>query len=277
MSDVNSSESTTATPVPRDVIVVEGPETAEYLHGQVSQDILDLEIGESRLSLLLEPRGRLEVLFRVTRAGDDVFVLDSDPGAGTLLRSSLERFKLRTKAEFSEPGWSMLAVRGPDAAEVAQQAEGEVVAAAILPVGGFDVFGPAPRSDNDPDPRHAESRAAAGLPVMGVDLREGDIPNETGLLDLAVSFTKGCYRGQELVERIDSRAGGRRTLMRFAADGSLEVGDALDTADPAGLGGEVRSVVETQAGTVGFALVDASADDATHSSGVAVKVAPVVS
>jgi len=271
-----SDAPTTATPMDRDVVLVEGPEAAEYLHGQVSQDITDLAIGESRLSLLLEPRGRLEVAFRVTRFGQDTFVLDTDPGSGETLRGSLERFKLRTRAEFSEPDWSMLAVRGPAAEQVASEAAGELVVAAILPSDGLDVLGPAPSSAAPADPSPASSRAAQGLPVMGTDLQEGDIPNETGLLDLAVSFTKGCYRGQELVERIDSRAGGRRLLKRFALDGPAQPGDVL-TPTSAGLDGEIRSVVAHDGASVGFALVDAAAESAEHSSGVSTELTPLIS
>ncbi|MDG2113696.1 MAG: hypothetical protein P8N02_13905, partial [Actinomycetota bacterium] len=213
-------DATTANPVDRDVVVVEGPEAASFLHGQVSQDVEGLGIGESRLSLLLEPRGRLEVFFRITRSGDQTYVLDTDPGVGELLRTSLERFKLRTKAEFSQPDWIMLAVRGPEAVAVAEAADGVEVAVAALWSGehGVDLFGVAPSASVGASSAFDELRARRGLPAMGIDLLEGDIPNETGVLVESVSFDKGCYRGQELVERIDARQGGRRSLRRFHTD-----------------------------------------------------------
>jgi folate-binding protein YgfZ len=247
----------------RDVVVVEGPEAGGFLHGQVSQDIESLTVGESRLSLLLEPRGRLEVFFRVTRAGEALFVLDTDPGFGESLCASLERFKLRTRAEFSRPGWSMLAVRGPGATAVEHQGSSVVAEPLWHDVEGIDLLGEAPLApavETITASDFARSNALAGLPVMGVDVLAGDVPNDTGLVDVSVSFTKGCYRGQELVERIDARSGGRRSLRRYSTPADVSAGMAVEVRGETI--GEVRSAVRTDAGTWGFALVAADVDHA---------------
>ena len=87
--------------VPRDVVIVSGPEAELYLQGQISADVAALEPDESALSFLLEPRGRIEALFVISRTGPDTFVADTEPGFGGEMTASLARFKLRTKVEFS--------------------------------------------------------------------------------------------------------------------------------------------------------------------------------
>src|SRR4051794_22174949 len=95
----------------RDVVRALGPETLTFLQGQLSQDI-DMPIGESRWSLLLAPTGKVDAWLRVTRTGDDEFVLDTDAGFGDAALSRLERFKLRTKCEFELTHERCVAVRG---------------------------------------------------------------------------------------------------------------------------------------------------------------------
>ena len=96
----------------RDVLAVDGPDTETYLHGQISQNGDDMVDGESRLSFLLEPKGNLESCFRITRLGQEHYLLDTEPGHGSLLLASLERFKLRSKIEFVLHDWKMVSVLG---------------------------------------------------------------------------------------------------------------------------------------------------------------------
>lgn len=265
--------------VPRDVLVVMGPEAETYLQGQISADVEAMEVGQSTLSFLLEPRGRVEALFVISRVGPEAFVADTEAGFGDAMTASLERFKLRTKAEFSLQQWTMHAVRGPTSAAEpttaavatgAADAPEHVVRPAHWPLaGGHDLLA-SPGSTVSSSGHGAEHvsavefealRMAYGLPSMGSEIQPGDIPNETGLVERAASFTKGCYRGQELVERIDSRAGGRRGIRRFRAGGSVAAGEELRDADGAGIGA-VLSAASLDGATVGFASVrrDAAGD-----------------
>ena len=86
---------------PRDVVVVEGADAQKYLHSQVSQVIADQAVGEQRWTFVLEPTGKIDVLARVTRTGDDRFELDTDAGFGEALLSRINRFKIRVAADTS--------------------------------------------------------------------------------------------------------------------------------------------------------------------------------
>lgn len=265
-----------AATVQRDVLVVTGPEAASYLHGQISADVEAMEVGQSALSFLLEPRGRIEAFFAISRVGPETFVADTDAGFGEAMTTSLERFKLRTKAEFSLQQWTMQAIRGPMSAPEENpnasatgpaDAPEHVVRPAHWPfASGYDLL-VSPGSAVDSTAEGAEQvsagefealRMAYGLPAMGAEIQPGGIPNETGLVERAASFTKGCYRGQELVERIDSRAGGRRSICRFRAAGDVATGQGLRGADGAGIGA-VLSAASLAGAVVGFALVQRDA------------------
>jgi folate-binding protein YgfZ len=197
--------------VPRDVVRVAGPEAVAYLQGQLSQDVEGLEVGGSAQSLLLSPQGKIDALVRVTRTGGDELLLDVDGGYGEAVVTRLARFKLRTKAAIEALGWRCLALRGPRVADLGLGARGDALplAAEWPGLAGVDLVGEHPEvPDGVPvcDPAAWEAvRIEAGIPTMGAELTERTIPAETGLVELAVSFTKGCYTGQELVARIDSR------------------------------------------------------------------------
>jgi folate-binding protein YgfZ len=210
----------------RDVVAVRGPDAVEYLQGQLSQDVTALAVGASADSLLLEPDGKLSALLRVTRTDGQGFVLDVDAGYGDAVVARLRRFLLRAKVELTALDWRCLSLRGAGVSEAAGGlltvlAERGVLA---LPFGwngwnGVDLLGPSdvvlgPESVELPagvvacGPDAVEAcRIVSGVPAMGAELTAKTIPHETGIVERTVSFTKGCYTGQELVARIDSRGG----------------------------------------------------------------------
>jgi folate-binding protein YgfZ len=156
----------------QDVVRVSGPDAVTYLQGQLSQDVANLAVGSAAPSFLLEPTGKVSAWLTVHRLADDSYALAVDAGFGAAVAERLSRFKLRTKVDITTEA-----------------------------AGGPATSGLAPDE---------EARIAAGIPRMGAELLPGrTIPAEVGqtLLDASVSFTKGCYTGQELVARIDSRGG----------------------------------------------------------------------
>jgi folate-binding protein YgfZ len=213
MGDVDLRTTLGASPIQRDVVRVHGPEAIDFLQGQLSQDLATVGLHESARSLLLQPTGKVDAWVRFTRTGEDEALVDVDAGHGEAVLARLQRFKLRTKADLELAHWSGLALRGPGAEDVDVPAGVTALPAGWPGVEGVDLL-----SDGElalagvpyVDPSVLEAlRVECGVPVMGRELTEDTIPAEAGqwLIDASVSFTKGCYTGQELVARIDSRGG----------------------------------------------------------------------
>ena len=239
-----------SSPYPRDVVRVSGPDASTYLHSQLSQDLRPMAVGGSAYSFLLEPTGKIVVLARVQRTADDEFVLDTDAGFGDAMVARLNRFKIRVKAEVDVLDWQCLAIRG----EGADAVVGVPAWGGGVDLLGADVEAPA----GCPVAGEAEllaARIAAVWPAMGAEIVPGEVlPAETGVTAVAVSFTKGCYPGQELVERMDSRAAkAPRLLQRVAVAEGTDVGAAYIVA------GEVVGVVTSVLGIDALALVKRSA------------------
>jgi folate-binding protein YgfZ len=209
-----------ATVLDRDVVRVGGPEAITYLQGQLSQDVEAMAPGDVAWSFVLQPTGKVDAWVRVVRAAEDEVVLDLDGGHGDLLVTRLRRFLLRTKADIDPVDWPAVALRGPGAEDAAPAAAGGegTTADLIVPAGwpgieGVDVIGPhasLPAGVAVADAAaYAAARIRAGVPAMGAELTPDTIPAEVGqwVIDASVNFTKGCFTGQELVARIDSRGG----------------------------------------------------------------------
>jgi folate-binding protein YgfZ len=210
-------EGGTWAPAGRDRFSVEGPDAAAYLQGQLSQDVLGLVDGASTWTFLLDPSGKLGTWLRVTRTGPEAFVLDGDPGTAEVAMARLNRFKLRTKAD----------ITGLDVDSVP---------------GGDDAGG-------DDDGTIEVERIEAGVPRAGAELVDDVIPAELGqwMIDTSVSFTKGCYTGQELVARVDSRGGNvPRHLRGLVIEGEVvpPVGAEL-VADPSGTAKVVGTITSS--------------------------------
>src|SRR4051812_48736755 len=159
----------------RDAVRVTGPDAEAFLQGQLSQDVTAMGAGQSAWSFVLQPQGKVDVFVRVTRSGPAEFVLDTDAGWAERLLARLNRFKLRTKVDI-EP------------------VDGGSLPPASLALPDWPGF----EQDGWPVERR---RIEAGFPQMGAEADETTIPAELGshVIARAVSFTKGCYTGQELV------------------------------------------------------------------------------
>ncbi|MYI55694.1 MAG: folate-binding protein YgfZ [Acidimicrobiia bacterium] len=213
----------------RDLLMLTGPDTAGFLQGQLSQDVADLAPGEVTSSLLLHPAGKLLCRLRVTRTGEERFLCDLASGLGEGARARLERFKLRVAVDLEVRRLTMLSVRGavappPPAAGSAGAPTADGEPAAIVAgvrwgsIGGWDLVAgqvAPPEGVRLCDPATLEAvRIEAGIPEAGKELTDGLIPAEAGIVAETVSFTKGCYVGQELVARIDSRGGNTPRRLR---------------------------------------------------------------
>jgi folate-binding protein YgfZ len=257
-----------AAPVARDFISLRGPDARSYAQGQLSQDIDALAIGASAWSFVLQPQGKVDALVRVTRADEDAFVLDVEAGFGDAVLARMTRFKIRIKVDIEPLPWSAIVLRGAGAAASAAEVGGVLVGAGWWNGDdGVALLGPAPVAPPvagaDSVDGFERSRIEAGWPAMGSELGADTIPGETGVVTVAVSFTKGCYTGQELVARIDSRGGNvPRHLRRLRSNDTItagspivvdgkDVGRVTSALDGVALGYVARSVVPPAAATAG--------------------------
>ncbi|MFP5579172.1 MAG: YgfZ/GcvT domain-containing protein [Acidimicrobiia bacterium] len=223
----------------RDVVRVWGPDAESFLQGQLSQDVGALAVGTSSWTFVLQPQGKVDAWARLTRTAADELLLDTDAGWGQALHDRLRRFLIRTKAELELTEQPAVAVRGPGAPH-GDLPDGVVRLPAAGPgVEGYDLLGAGAELPAGVGAMSAgELRAhdvAHGVPAMGRELTESTIPAEVGswIVDESVSFTKGCYVGQELTARIDSRGGNvPRHLRALVLDAPVEEGAGVDCDGP---------------------------------------------
>ncbi len=260
--------------VARDALRVTGPEAGKFLQSQLTQDISSMDLGAHRWSWLLEPAGRVVALLRVFHPGEQEWVLEGDPGCGEAVSARLARFKLRTKADIEAMPARLLCFRGQG-----WNLDGPLVADPPWPgVLGVDRLYldevpdaadllSAPDDDLAGAPALLEAqRIAAGQPRMGTEITERTIPAETGIVEWTVSFTKGCYTGQELVARIDSRGNHvPRKMVRLRLEAEVAPGSEMFDADgtpgvSAAAAGRVTSVgLSPSEGWVGLGYLERKA------------------
>ncbi len=213
-----------------ELVWVTGKDAVTFLDGQVSQDVAAMDVGATARSFLLEPRGKLFALLWLLRGNDSVGLVAGQGRAAGVVEH-LERFRFRVDVGFEIDQRRIAEVWGSNLAEVALRtglkegsdwADRDGVMTATLRGNPLTRLVLAGTDDRDldelglsPAGRIAADavRIEAGEPVMGVDVDEGTIPQESGLVAESVSFTKGCFVGQELVARIDSRGRVNRRLV----------------------------------------------------------------
>jgi len=244
--------------LPREALLVSGRDAGSYLHSQLSNDIASLAVGASRPSLVLEPTGRVVALVRVTRRADTEFVVDLAPGFLDVLAARLAKFKIRVQADITPLTVHCVAVRDQAPIDVGSLVPAGGDHGAALPAWwgdgrAVDLLSTAPidiaRAGTDHD--YEATRIAAVWPEMGPEIVPGDtLPAATGVVSVAVSFSKGCYPGQELVERMDSRGSTAPRTLR-----SISVPTGTSVGDPVVIDGETVGVITTVNGERALAYV----------------------
>ena len=188
--------------------------------------------------------------------GDAEYVLDIDGGFGDAVIARLNRFKLRVKVDIDPLDWQCIAVRGAGATAV------DGLAAEWPGIEAVDVVGPDTVVDigrpGSPDD-YERARIRAGVPAMGREITTATIPGELGVNDRSVSFTKGCYTGQELVARVDSRGGNvPRHLRLVRVEGDAPVGARVEHNGREV--GSVTSVATDDGRTIALAILARSVE-----------------
>ncbi len=193
-----------------------------------------MESGQVTRSLLLGPQGKLDHILWVLR-GDDEVGLITDGGRGEDLAATLARYRIRVDVEIEQSDQPVWIVVGESADETGTWSLIEDGLEADVSWPGIQrtlVVGQRPDLEEGDAEEYESLRIAAGEPHWGVDVDEKTIPQESGLVEATVDFTKGCYLGQELVARIDSRGHVNRHLRILEIEGAgAERGVSLEADD----------------------------------------------
>jgi tRNA-modifying protein YgfZ len=266
-------------------LALTGPERREFLHGQVTQDIETLEPGHGRYAALLTHKGKMLSDLRVLDLGDELLLSCERAGLQELF-NMIRRYKLGADVELHKRTLEMgeLSLIGPDARRIAGATElgpdehdnvratiGEHDVILVATDLGVDVFCDVEATEGvrgtllaagavEVTEAAAELvRVERGRPRYGVDVDDNTIPQEAGLNERAVSFTKGCYVGQETVARLFYRGKPNRHLRGLKLSAPVEPGTPLRLGEKEV--GRVTSVAVSPAhGPIGLALVRRQAE-----------------
>ena len=232
----------------RAVIALEGREARGFLQGLVTQDLTDLAPGHGLYAALLAPQGKILFDFLITE-GDGALLLDCEAAGAEGLVKKLKMYRLRARIEISpRPQLSVYAgLKGRAGERAVSFADPRLAALGPRSIGAVAEM---PAELPGPALYHA-ARLELGVPE-GHDFGSDKIfALDAGLDELnAVSFTKGCYVGQELTARMKHRGTDRKRILAVNADAALPAAGAAVMAGESAIG-EILSVY----GAKGFALV----------------------
>lgn len=281
----------------RALISVTGKDRVRWLHNMATNNVRDLPLNRGAYNFVLNAQGRILADLNVFNRGESL-LLETDRAQVEPLLATLRRFIIMDKVELTDLGnqFTAFGVAGPKAAETLRSAGVDVSGLQPLEIQVGTIGGAAVQvirgAEQKPewfelwtDAAHAGSIAASltgagaypigaealetwrvlrGIPQYGKDIRDRDLPQETGQVH-ALNFNKGCYIGQEIVERIRSRGQVHRKFTGFEfsegapAIGKFEAGGRAFA--------EITSVVRvpSQAGEreigLGYVRVDAVPED----------------
>ena len=183
----------------REFVRVVGPDAADYLQRMVSNDVEALALGEACPALLLTAKARVIAPLVVLRRADDGFLLLTELGLGEVVRTQLTRMRLRARCEIElEEHEAVLVFGGGEGIATDWPGAREALDAGLEPT----------LSEEELELRRIES----GVPRWEHEIDDRILPAEAGLDATHVSFSKGCYPGQEPVARLHFRGHPNRQL-----------------------------------------------------------------
>jgi len=255
----------------RGKLIARGADAVEYLQGQLTNDVEALAPDGGCYTALLDRKGHMQADMRLLRLGTGDLWLDTEPETAATVERHLRMYSVGREVEVEDVSgeWSILSVIGPAAAEMAgtsplapehvqrfYEREGvELLAVAtdlgldlIVRTGGAQELRELLRRSGAAEvtePATEILRVEAGRPRFGREMTTATIPQEAGIDERAVSFTKGCYIGQETVARLHYRGKPNRHLRGLRLEGPVADGDAI-------------AFGEREVGTVGTAVLSPS-------------------
>jgi folate-binding protein YgfZ len=255
-------------------IIARGRDRARLLHNVTSNDVKKLQPGSGSYGFLLTPQGRIQADLHIFCFADH-FLIDTEPELREKAAHLILKYKVADQVELEDvtASTAALGLEGPGAAAILATlgapvpgeqythlpwGEATVVNLSVTGQPGFRIFCPA---GQEPDLACAGAKSATesdirvvrienGLPRYGEDIRETSLPQETQQMQ-AVSFNKGCYIGQEIVERIRAQGHVNKKLVRLQLRSStpLDPGTKL-TVDGKEAGEITSSIYSPDSGQV---------------------------
>jgi len=268
----------------RGKLLLSGPEAAEYLQGQLTNDVESLSPGEGQYAALLDRKGHMQADMRVLRTAEEDFWLDTEAAALQAALRHLEMYKIGrdvTVADLTGER-AILSLIGPRSVEVAGTAplpEFASEAAAVEGVeclavgtgGGIDLIAKASEAAKLREALLAAGaaevgeeaaevlRIEAGTPRFGAEMSAETMPAEAGIVERAVSFTKGCYIGQEPVARLHYKGRPNRRLRGLELSAPAAPGEPLRLGEKQ-VGRLGSAAISPARGPIGLAIVRREAE-----------------
>ena len=264
----------------RGMLLLRGPDVAEFLQGQLTNDIEALEPGSGCYSALLDRKGHMQADMRVLRLSTGDLWIDTEAEAFGAVERHLRMYSVGREVEIEDAGdlWVILSVIGPAALEVAgtgplsheyahrlQERAGVEILAVATDL-GVDLIARADQAGelmsllasaeavDVTEPAVEILRVESGRPRFGREMTTATIPQEAGIDARAVSFTKGCYIGQETVARLHYKGKPNRHLRGLRLESSVGDGDEIRLGDR--VVGQVGTAVLSPAhGPIALAIV----------------------
>jgi len=268
----------------RGKLIVGGAEAAEYLQGQLTNDVESLSPAEGQYAALLDRKGHMQADMRVLRLASGEIWIDTEAQALEAARRHLEMYKIGREVTVAEltAERAILSLIGPRAVEIAGGAalpehaseEIKIGGAECLAVGTEDGIDLIARSRDtvalreallangatEVTPEAAEVlRIEVGKPRFGAEMSAETMPAEAGIVEDAVSFTKGCYIGQEPVARLHYKGRPNRRLRGLELSAPATPGDSLRLGEKE-VGRLGSACVSPAHGPIGLAIVRREAE-----------------
>ena len=193
---------------PRDYVAVKGPDAKDFLQRMVSNDVESAPCQ----ALLLTPKARVIAPLVVVQRGEDDYLLLTEEGLGEVVRSTLLRVRFAAKVEIEPEKHTSVLVFG----------DGEGIPNDEYGLQAVEVLDGEPPSEPADEEELERIRILARRPRWGREIDDRILPAEAGLTETHVSFTKGCYPGQEPIARLRYRGKANRGLRVLEVEGTPE-------------------------------------------------------
>jgi folate-binding protein YgfZ len=269
----------------RGKLIVRGPDAAEYLQGQITNDVEALKPGAGCYAALLERKGHIQGDMRVLRLEDGGIWLDTEPESTAAVLRHLQMYSVGREVEIEDVGeqWAIVSLIGPQALESSGfEALAPEHAQRFRNWEGVEVLGAATDLGVDLLARRDDlarlrellegagavevSEAAAeivrvesGRPRFGAEISPDVMPAEAGIVERAVDFEKGCYIGQEPVARLHYRGKPNRRLCGLRLTAPAQSGEPL-RLDERDVGSLATVCLSPVLGPIALALVRREAE-----------------